>query len=159
MAESGELLVQKDATVAKVAEACLRMMAGSVTPATRRSVADVAKRSPETYPWEAVCDLVVGEAVDPSDLVNRAIAAQRDWVQGGGAPGAGRAAPRAPRPRASNAFKRLVAMAIVRSAFYVIFAVVFAVGLILIRENWGFDLYAFSDGAVDFVRGLLGNPR
>jgi hypothetical protein len=36
---------------------------------------------------------------------------------------------------------------------------VFAVGLILIRENWGFDLYAFSDGAVDFVRSLIGNPR
>ncbi|MDA0372293.1 MAG: hypothetical protein O2865_00770 [Planctomycetota bacterium] len=157
MADSGELLVQQDATVAKVAETCLRMMAGSVSPATRRSVADVAKRSPETYPWESVCDLVVGESVDPSDLVNRAISAQRDWVQGGG--GASRAAPRAPRPRASNAIKRLIAMAVVRSAFYVIFAVVFAIGLILIRANWGFDLYAFSDGAVDFVRELIGNPR
>jgi hypothetical protein len=158
MAESGELLVQQDATVAKVAETCLRMMAGSVTPAVRRTVADVAKRSPDAYPWEAVCDLVVGESTDPSDLVNRAIAAQRDWVQSGGT-SAGRAAPRAPRPRASNAFKRLVAMAVVRSVFYVIFAVVFAVGLILIRENWGFDLYAFSDSAVAWVRDLLGNPR
>jgi hypothetical protein len=158
MAESGELLVQQDVTVAKVAETCLRMMAGSVTPGVKRSIADVAKRSPDAYPWEAICDLVVGEPVDPSDLVNRGIAAQRDWVQSGGA-APGRAAPRMPRPRASNAFKRLLAMAVVRSVFYVIFAVVFAVGLILIRENWGFDLYAFSDSAVDFVRGFLGNPR
>jgi hypothetical protein len=158
MADDTRLLVEQDSTVARVAETALRMMAGQVGPDTQRALQDALRRSPDAYPWQEVCDLVVAERVDPSQLVNRGIVAQRDWVN---RPAAARTVPAAsaarPKRPASNLFKRLLAMLIVRGAFYAVFASAFVVLLVLVQRRWSeVDIYALGRWVEDAVRGLLG---
>lgn len=160
MTDDGRLLVEQDGTIARVAETSLRMMAGTVGSGTLRAIQDELRAHPEAFPWQQVCNLVVAEPVDPSDLVNRGIVAQRDWVHRAQRPAVA-AAPGTPaRPArsrsASNLAKRLLAMLIVRGTFYVVFAAAFLVMLVLVERKWGFDVYAAGRAVEEFARGLLG---
>jgi len=154
MSETAASLAEQDATVARVAETSMRMMAGAVGPQTIRSAQELLKRHPDAYPWQEVCALVVAEPGDPSQLVNKAIVSQRDWLQRGGRSTA--ASPQRPRRSMSNAGKRLLARLIVRGGFYAVFAAVGVVILVLVRNRWGFDIYLAADRVVEAVRGLLG---
>lgn len=155
MADEEHLLVEQDHTIARVAETSMRMMGGAVGPETMRSIREELKSHPESYPWERVCDLVVREAADPSDLVNRAIVAQRDWVQRGPRGAAPTAASR-PKAPASNLGKRLLAMLLVRGTFYALIVFALVVILVLLERKWGFDIYAVGRSVQEFARGLFG---
>ena len=84
MSETPPCYAEQDPTVARVAETSLRMMAGVVAPQTIRGAQDLLKQHPDEYPWQKVCELVLAEPRDPSQLVNQAIVSQRDWLQRGG---------------------------------------------------------------------------
>ncbi len=90
-------LAEQDVRVARLGEVSLRMMAGAVGDETLAQVRKRVAEDPAFYPWEDVVRLVVAEPVDPSELVNRALVAQRDWLVTGDVPAAARvAAPPAP---------------------------------------------------------------
>ena len=149
-------LAERDATIARVGEVALRMMAGTVTPACRRSAQASAEQSPGTYPWEEIVALVLAEPIDPSDLVRRGLGAQRDWLCG--AAEAQEPSRVRHKPLKKRAFgKRLLAMLIVRGSVYTACAVLFVAILVLLRAAlpW-LDIYEIGERLRHAFEGLGG---
>ena len=147
---------EQDPTVARVAEASLRMMAGTVSPATRRRTKELAAAAAGGYPWDAVVTAVLADPIDPSVLVQKGLTAQRDWVVKTAAAGA----PASPAPRSGPALsyriKRLLAVSLARLMFYALFTLCLLTLLVLVRKAlpWA-DLYALTDQGLEFVRSLF----
>ena len=164
-------LAERDARVARLGEASLRLMSDSVAPATLERARRAIEASPDVYPWEEVVDELLRDPVEPTALFQAGLVAQRDWIERGGAPKPPVAAPiarapvttrsdgprrAAPRKSASFYFKTFVAMLIVRGTFYGIMIVALLVALILLRERYpGFDIYQLADDGVAWFRSLF----
>lgn len=162
MSNESPSFAEQDRTVARVAETALRMMAGSVGPATQRRLRELCEARTEAYPWEDVVRAVLAEPLDASQLVQRGLQAQRDWIQKGGTPvatsrGEGRAGPARARPRLLYSIKRWLAIQTARALFYSLFAIVLVVLLILLRRVWpAVDIYALGDRVVAIWQQLFG---
>ncbi len=155
MTEQPPSLAEQDTMIARVGEVSLRMMAGAIAPSRLRALEHTVRRSTSNYPWQEVVDLVLDDAMDPSDLVNRGLRAQRDWIARGGRPsGAARR-----RVRLRVRLKTWLAFAIVRGVFYALLAVAFVIVLLLLKAGWPeIDIYRALDWLRDVMPGLFG-PR
>lgn len=156
MSDDARCFAEQDPTVARVAETSLRMMAGAVTPPTRKRIRAMAEGASAAYPWTEVVEAVLADPVDPSVLVQMGLAAQRDWVvRGGGAVAAASAPPPRSAPGLGYRLKRFLAVNLARLLFHAVFAVALIVLLILIRKTWpALDIYALADRVVEFARSL-----
>ena len=101
---------EPDPAFARVSETSLRMMAGTVSGTCQRQLREMIQEDPDVYPWDEACEAVLIERVDPTELVNKGIVSQRNWILRGvrekelGAGGR--------RTKAGRAFKTLVAFVI-----------------------------------------------
>lgn len=145
-----------DPLLARVGEVALRMMAKTVPPATVQHLQARLYAQPDEYPWQEVVDSVLADPVDPSELLNRGLQTQRDWVLRGGAtssPGRSAAVARGGRPKSLKVRgKTLLAVAIVRVAFFVLYTAAVIGILILLRHKWPwFDIYR----VLEWLRDVL----
>jgi hypothetical protein len=135
-----------------VAHASLRLLAGAVPKATMDRLRRDAKASGAEYPWEAATRALLADPAEPGQLVQRGLAAQRDWILRGGreTPGPGLAA------RTKGLFARLAAQLV----FGLLYAVVVVVGLIVLKHiRPSLDIYIavpWLEAAVEWVRRLAG---
>ncbi|MCA8943835.1 MAG: hypothetical protein KDB80_14830 [Planctomycetes bacterium] len=152
-----------DPLLTRVGEVSLRMMARTVPADTVQHLQARLYAQPDEYPWEDVVDAVLADPVDPSELLNRGLQGQRDWVLRGGAaaaparPGGGA---RTGRPKTLKVRgKTLVAAAIVRSGFFVLYTAVVVGILILLRHKFPwFDIYRVLEWLREVLPGVFG-PR
>ncbi len=159
MSTESKSFAEQDPTVARVAEASLRMMGGAVAATTQRRIRQLAERAPDAYPWQEVVEAVLADQVEPSALVQRGLTAQRDWVLRSGQATLSRTESTVVRARPSLAWKvkRLIAIAIARSLFYSVFTSTLLVLLILVRKAWPWaDIYALADRVTEAVRSVFG---
>jgi hypothetical protein len=155
MSQRPPSLAEQDPTVARVAEASLRMMAGTTSPATRKRISDLADGAPDNYPWREIVDAVLADPADPSDLVQKGLLAQRDWVSRS-ASAIARPTPRS-GPSLGYKLKRTFAVNLAKLLFYSIFFVAVLVLLYLVRRAWPqLDLYVMGDRFVAFFQDLFG---
>ncbi|MBK8978152.1 MAG: hypothetical protein IPM29_19780 [Planctomycetes bacterium] len=75
---------ERDVRIARLGEVALRMLAGLVSTETLQAARHAAAEHPEHYPWEQVAAIVLAQPLDPSELVNKGLLAQRDWLRHGG---------------------------------------------------------------------------
>ena len=154
---SGETnpMSEPDPTFARVSETSLRMMAGTVSGTCQRQLREMLQEDPDVYPWDEACEAVLIERVDPTELVNKGIVSQRNWILRGVRErdlGAGRR-----RAKVERAFKALVAFAIVRGLFYGFFALAFLFFLLVLKHKWpGADIYRILDWLREVLPGLFG---
>lgn len=159
MSTARPCFAEQDPTVARVAETALRMMSGSIPPATQRHIRELALQAPDAYPWSDVVTAVLGDDVDPSSLVQRGLQAQRDWVvKSGNTPTSraeARAVPVSP-PRLAYSVKRWLAVSAARAVFYTLFSGALVVLLILLQRVWSrFDIYAIAERLEAAVRSVF----
>jgi hypothetical protein len=153
MTEQPRSLAEQDTMIARVGEVSLRMMAGAIAPGRLRALEHTVRRSTANYPWQEVVDLVLDDPMDASDLVNRGLRAQRDWIARGGRPPGGERR----RARAATRLKTWLAFALVRGFFYALLAVAFVLVLLLLKAGWPeIDIYRVLDWLRDALPGLFG---
>lgn len=137
-----------DPVLRRVGEANLRLMAGEVSKPKLAQLKITAQASEAEYPWQQITDAILSEEVDEQRLVQRGLAAQRDWVLRGGRVERGPTVTR----RAKGFFARLAAQLI----FALIFVVVVIVGLLLLEYRFpAWDI----DWLLDQTLALLGAER
>jgi hypothetical protein len=146
---------RRSATIGKIADASLRMMAGAVSPDCQRALREIVHANPEQYPWERVIDIVLAEPADPSELANRALVAQRKWILRSS--GESRPARSRPNRSLSVVVKTWIAIALVRGGFQIALAAVFVVLLLVLKSRWPrADVYRILDWLRETLPGLFG---
>jgi hypothetical protein len=135
-----------------VAHASLRLLAGAVPKATFERLRRDAKTAGAEYPWEAATRALLADPVEPGQLVQRGLAAQRDWILRGGR--------ETPRPGLGARTKGLLARLAAQLVFGLLYTVVVvAVLVVLTYKHPSIDVYVAVDwlaAAVDWVRRLAG---
>ena len=135
-----------------VAHAALRLLAGAVPRATLDRVRRDAEKAGAEYPWEAATRALLAEPIAPQQLVQQGLVAQRDWILRGGR--------EAPKPGIGRRAKSLVARLLAQLVFGVLYAVVIAAVLVLLKYQYpAIDLYIAVDWlrtAVDWCRQTFG---
>lgn len=135
-----------------VAHAALRLLAGAVPRATLERVKREVEKAGAAYPWEAATRALLAEPVEPQQLVQQGLAAQRDWILRGGR--------EAPKPGLARKAKGFFARLLAQLVFGVLYAVVIAAVLVLLKfQNPAIDLYIAVDWlrtAVDWCRQTFG---
>jgi hypothetical protein len=149
MSEPQEQLDLSDGDIARqaVGEASLRLMAGVVTKPKLAQLKITAQDHEDQYPWEKITRAILADEVDGQHLVQRGLAAQRDWVLRGGRVAKGPSV----TYRAKGFFARLAAQLV----FGLVFVAVIICGLLLLELQYpAWDIDRLLDGALD----LLGQP-
>ena len=135
-----------------VAHASLRLLAGAVPKATLERLRRETKAAAAEYPWEAATRALLADSVEPGQLVQRGLAAQRDWILRGGR--------ETPKPGLGVRTKGLVARLAAQLIFGLLYGVVVVVGLVALKyKHPSIDIYVAVDwfaAAVSWVRGLVG---
>jgi hypothetical protein len=133
----------------RVGAVALRMMAGAVSPATRRSLQQRVRGAP-SYPWEAVVDTVLADPVDEVRLLERGLAAQRDWVVGSAKAPLGR--------RLRQRGRSAVAWLLSRVIFFALYTAAAIVLLVLVRWRWpDLDIYVLGEWLRRVFPGVFGH--
>ena len=135
-----------------VAHASLRLLAGAVPKATLERLRREAKAAAAEYPWEAATRALLADVVEPGQLVQRGLAAQRDWILRGGR--------ETPKPGLGVRTKGLFARLAAQLVFGLLYGVVVVVGLVALKyKHPSIDIYVAVDwfaSAVAWVRRLVG---
>lgn len=127
-----------------IGEVSARLLAGVVSKRTMEALRRTVEASPSEYPWQVVGQVVRQEPVEPQDLAQRALRAQRDWILRGGRETPG-------KPIGLQA-KTLLAKLVAQSIFLVFFTVAVVALLLLLKHQWpGADIYAL----LEWGKGLL----
>lgn len=151
MSESDQSNLSEAALVDRVAATSLRMMAGTVPSHVVDHLQSRLYARPDAYPWDEVVDTILAEPVEPNDLVNKGIISHRNWLLRGGRSGqeGGRGSSSGGRrtPSLKVRGKTLLAAAIVKSGFFVIYTATVVMVLVLLRHKFpSFDIYRILDG-------------
>jgi len=127
-------LARPDDTLRAVADTSLRLLAGAVQKRTMEQLKRTLQQSPAEYPWQVVTQAVLAEPVDPQQLVQRGLQAQRDWILRGGR--------ETPGPGLAHHAKGLLARLCAQLIFGALYAVVILAILLLLKFKFpGFDIY------------------
>lgn len=138
MSSEPEDLAEPKDVMTSAAEVSLRLLAGSVPRRTLEALKRTVQQSPSEYPWQVVTRAVLAEPVDEQQLVQNGLRAQRDWILRGGRETPG-------RPLSVQA-KTFVAKVLSQLIFVLVYTVVIAVLLLLLRHRWPeLDLYRILD--------------
>lgn len=137
-----------DDVEAAVAQASLRLMAGTVPKPALERLRKSAMDAGAEYPWEATTRAILAEPVDPQRLVQQGLVAQRDWILRGGREN--------PKPGIGRKAKGLLARLCAQIVFGALFAVVLVTGLVAAKYKWpAVDIYVavgWLAAAVDWCR-------
>ena len=123
-----------DPIFSSICESTTRLIAGAVSRSTMKELQKTVNAATTVYPWEVVVDRILREQVDQTELTERALRAQRDWVVRGGrqTPGKG----------LTYKTKSLVARLLARVVFLAILIPVVVTLLVLVKQKWPeFDIY------------------
>lgn len=124
----------KDSTLDDICAVSLRLLAGAVPKRTLEALKRTVLSSSEEYPWQAVNKVVLGDPVDPSELAQRGLRAQRDWILRGGRSD--------PGPSLSVRSKTIVAKLLVQTVLLTIYLIIATAILIGLKHKWpDFDIY------------------
>ena len=139
----------------QVGEACLRLLAGAVPPKTMNGLRAEILAQPDAFPWQAVNDRIVAEAIPADQFLEKGLRAQRDWILRGGAAGGGVRRKKSMKSRG----KGLLALLVARLVFFALYTVAVVALLILLKHRWpGMDVYALLDWLREALPALFG-PR
>ena len=132
----------QDPILRQVGEANLRLMAGEVSKPKLAQLKISAQANESEYPWQQITEAILSEDVDRQRLVQRGLAAQRDWVLRGGRVERG--------PTMTRRAKGFVARLAAQLIFALIFLVVVVVGLLLLEYRFpAWDIDRLLDMALD----------
>ena len=135
-------LAQPDEALQAVGAVSLRLLAGAVPRQTMQQLQRTVRQSPSEFPWQIVTQAVLADPVDPQQLVQQGLRAQRDWIVRGG-----RETPATPvTQRAKGLLAKLCAQAI----FLLLYTVVVVVALLLLRHKVPeLDIYRITTWVTD----------
>lgn len=124
-----------DPELSRLAVAALRLMADAVPKATLGSLKKRHLSGAEgAYPWRDVTASINSHPVDPQELAQHAVRAQRDWVHRGGRKDPGKSM--------RNRGKGLVANLLAKLIFFALFAAASVALLVLLKHGWpDLDIY------------------
>ena len=112
----------------EISELSLRLMGGAVSRRTMKELQRIVDKSGSAYPWEAVLDRALEDAVDHNELVDRGLRAQRDWVLRGGRKNPGK--------RVGTHAKMFMAKLVAKGLFLVLYTLALVGLLVLIEQMW-----------------------
>lgn len=124
--------------MAAIGAVSARLLAGVVSKRTLEALRRTVEASPAEYPWQVVGQVVLQEPVEPQDLAQRALRAQRDWILRGGRENPG-------KPIGLQA-KTFLAKVVAQTIFLGFFTVAVVALLLLLKHQWpAIDIYAFLE--------------
>ena len=111
-----------------------------------------AKAAGAEYPWETATRALLADPVEPGQLVQRGLAAQRDWILRGGR--------ETPKPGIGVRTKGLLARLAAQLVFGLLYTAVVASVLVVLKyKHPSIDIYVAVDwlaAAVEWVRRFAG---
>lgn len=138
-------LAQPADVLGAVSAVSLRLLAGAVPKRTMEQLQRTLRQSHAEFPWQVVTQAVLSEPVDPQQLVQQGLAAQRDWILRGGR--------ETPRPQVGARAKGLLARLCAQLVFGALYTVVILAILLLLKHKLPeLDIYR----VLDWIRSLAG---
>ncbi len=138
-----------DPRLHRIFEASHRLLAGLVPGGTVTKLAGRIRDEEDRYPWEEVVESLTAPSVEPQELVQRGLRAQRDWIL--------RSAAGRPMRRLRVATKTLLARIVAQGLFFVLYTTAVIALLLLIRLKWDwFDIYRLLEPIRRLVPGIGG---
>lgn len=130
-------------------EASHRLLAGLVSRRDLQAMQKKVLASPDAYPWQEVVDGLVAEPVAESELIQRGLKAQRDWILRGGR--------EMPGPRVKTRAKAFLARLLAQGLFLGLWTGSVLVLLVLLKARFPeCDIYIVSNWLKDLMPGIFG---